>query len=143
MGREPSSGGRGRGRSRFGGRGRGRSNFTKKNVSQTKEMKFYPHGSGSQQSVTFDTVKNHIVQLIQKTYKNGVDIAESLQDEVMKDLTSLKPRRVLSTLAEDAGRAVEQSAGGSGGRPGSAPLDRFGLLRPGAQPAQERQNSLP
>ena len=55
--------------------------------STTKEMKFYPHTVGSQQqSVTYDTVKDHIVQYVQKTYKNGIDIAESLEKESFKNL---------------------------------------------------------
>ena len=94
MGRDYSQGGRGRGRSRYGGRGRGRFNANSKKPSTTKEYKFYPHTVGSQQqSVTYDTVKDHIIQYVQKTYKNGIDIAELLEKEVLKDLTPLEPTR--------------------------------------------------
>ncbi len=104
-----NQGGRGRGRGRFSGRGRGRFNNRNKKTSTKTEMKFYPHTVGTQsQSVTYDTVKDHIVQYVQKTYKNGLDIAESLDKEVMKDLTTLSPVRDVSTNTDDATRQVEQ-----------------------------------
>jgi len=80
MGRDYKSAGRGWKRGRQAGRGRGRNNKSK--TSTSKEIKFYPHGGGSQQqNVTFDTVKDHIVQQVQKTYKYGIDIAKSLEEE--------------------------------------------------------------
>ena len=55
-GRGNDRGGRGRGRTQ------GRSNW---NYEKTPEMKFYPHGSGKKgQTVTFATVKDHILSLI-------------------------------------------------------------------------------
>ena len=58
---------------------------TPRKTSTKTEMKFYLHTVRSQsQSVTYDTVKDHIVQYVQKTYKNSLDIAESLDKEVMK-----------------------------------------------------------
>ena len=75
----------------------------------TKEYKFYPHTVGSQQqSVTYDTVKDHIIQYVQKTYKNGIDIAESLEKEVLKDLTPLEPTRKISVNADAAAKQLEQ-----------------------------------
>jgi hypothetical protein len=58
-------------------------------------MKFFPYGIGrdTQTSVTYDTVKEHILQYIHKTYKNGQNIAVSLRDLEKKDLTSLMPMR--------------------------------------------------
>jgi hypothetical protein len=104
-----SNGGRGRGRSRYYGRGRGRTNMSNKKTTTTKEYKFYPHTVGSQQqSVTYDTVKDHIVQYVQKNYKNGIDIAESLDKETMKDLTALQPTRKASTNADAATKQLEQ-----------------------------------
>ena len=51
-------------------------------------MKFYLHGSGKQQQLmTYTTVKDHIVQFVQKTYKNGQDIAISLRNLQKMDLT--------------------------------------------------------
>ena len=47
-----------------------------------KEFKFYPHGMGkNQQMMTFETVKDHIVDYVQKTYKHGHDMALSLRDD--------------------------------------------------------------
>jgi hypothetical protein len=94
MSRDNRGGGRGRtGRGFYrGGRGRGRFK-SKKPRSQTSkqlEMKFFPHGIGrDKQTVTYDTVKEHIVQYVQKTYKNGQDVAVSLRDLVIKDLRSM------------------------------------------------------
>ena len=42
---------------------------------------------GKQQTVTYDTVKDHIIKQIQKTYKYGIDMAKSLRD--MQHKTSL------------------------------------------------------
>ena len=42
--------------------------------SKQPEMKFYPHGIGrDRQMVTYDTVKDHLVQVIQKNFKHGQD----------------------------------------------------------------------
>ena len=111
MTRGPPTGGRGHGRGRSGGRGRGRGyNGSKKFSSLTKqEIKFFPHGSGSQQqSITYNTVKDHIIQHVQKTYKNGVDIADSLENEEMKDLGPMRPTRNISELMATTSREVEQ-----------------------------------
>ena len=76
--------GRGRGRSSnfVPGRGRGRSgcfNSNNKENVKTKEyeMKFNPYGS-SKIKVPYDTVKDHILQTIQKTFKNSDDIVDSI-----------------------------------------------------------------
>jgi antitoxin (DNA-binding transcriptional repressor) of toxin-antitoxin stability system len=51
-------------------------------------MKFFPHGIGrDRQAVSYDTVKDHIVQYVQKTYKNGQDAAVSTRNRVVMDLT--------------------------------------------------------
>ena len=82
----------GRGRSNHGGRnhrsgrGQGRgparggksTSDKKSTTSTTTELKFVPHYSGKQQMVTYDTVKDHIVNHIQKTFKHGVDIARAI-----------------------------------------------------------------
>jgi hypothetical protein len=88
---------RGRGgRGYRGGRGRGRIQGTKSTSTSSPrlELKFYPHGIGrDRQTVTYDTVKDHIVQFVQKTYDNGQDIAISLRDLTIKDLSTLIPVR--------------------------------------------------
>ena len=42
------------------------------------EMKFAPHCSGKQQMVTYDTVKDHIAQVCQKTMRFGIDTAKAV-----------------------------------------------------------------
>jgi hypothetical protein len=61
------------------------------------EMKFFPHGIGrDRQAVSYDTVKDHIVQYIQKTYRNGQDAAVSIRKLVVMDLTPHEPKRGIS-----------------------------------------------
>jgi hypothetical protein len=79
------AGGRGRSSSgqHVGNRGRGSKNGKPKShtrSSKTPEMKFVPHGIGKErQTVTYQTVKEYIIQLVQKTHKNGKDVANSLR----------------------------------------------------------------
>jgi hypothetical protein len=57
-------------------------------------MKVFPYGIGrDKQTVTYGTVKDHIVQYAQKTYTNGQDIVISLRDLSVKDLITLLPTR--------------------------------------------------
>ena len=63
------------------GRGRGRQNSESKEGSRVKEaeIKFNPYGSyGGKVHATYDTVKDHILQQIQKSYKYGEDVVTSL-----------------------------------------------------------------
>lgn len=77
----------GRGR---GGRGRGPGRF--RSAQKQTEIKFYPHGiSGKQQSMTYATVKDAIVQHVQKSFRQGHDIAVSLRDLKKKDLNGERP----------------------------------------------------
>ena len=117
MGRFPNSGrGRGRGhdgRGRGGGRGysQGRGNPKRQNSFKKPEMKFAPQTGGNFVHRTFATVKEHLVQQIQKTYKNGGDIAESLNKEEKIDLDKFEPTRTLSkktAAGEETERVIEQ-----------------------------------
>ena len=73
-------------------------------------MKFYTHGSGKQQQLmTYTTVKDHIVQFIQKTYKNGQDIAISLRNLRKIDLMGERPRRGELTSPDANEARMEQS----------------------------------
>ena len=109
MARDSSTGGRGRGRSQHSGRGRGCFNGNKKSSTATREMKFFPHAVGAQQqSVTCDAVKDHIAQCVQKNCKNGIDIAQSLDEETMKDLTTLRPVRQTSVKPDEEDKTLEQ-----------------------------------
>jgi hypothetical protein len=60
-------------------------------------MKFFPHGIGrDRQAVSYDTVKDHIVQYVQKTYMNGQDAAVSIRNLMVMDLTTHEPTRSTS-----------------------------------------------
>jgi hypothetical protein len=50
----------------------------KNNRSTSTELKFVPHYSGKQHMVTYNTVKDHIVNQIQNTFKHGVDIERAI-----------------------------------------------------------------
>jgi hypothetical protein len=55
--------------------------------SKQLEIKFFPHGIGREtQTVTYHTVKDHILQFVQKTYKHGQAIAVSLRNLKQNDL---------------------------------------------------------
>jgi hypothetical protein len=85
----------GRGRGRFQGR-QGRSTNSKQ-----LEIKF--------QTVTYDTVKDDIVQYMQKTYKHGQNIAVSLRDLKQNALQSLVPTRGQSTGTDPVVNSNEQA----------------------------------
>lgn len=64
------------------------------NAASMAEIKFVPHYSGKQQVVTYDTVKDSIINVIQKTYKHGSDIAKALcEDADLADVGSGPPTR--------------------------------------------------
>ena len=76
------------------------------------EMKFLPHTTGTNKlTATYETVKTHIKQYVQKTYKHGQDIAESLRELEKKDLTAEMPMRRMSGLVAESQerlRKIEQ-----------------------------------
>ncbi len=73
-------------------------------------MKFFPHGIGRERrTVTYQTVKEHIVQYVQKTYKCGQDIAVSLRDLQKKDLTPNAPMRGISSETDANANTREQA----------------------------------
>ena len=85
-GNNPQQGGRG-------GRGKGK-HESKHNKPQYKqeELKFSPYGQAyGKHSATFDTVLEFIVNTIQKTYKHGQDIGESLLNMEKVDLSDQEP----------------------------------------------------
>jgi hypothetical protein len=111
MGRDYVRGGRGRerrgyrggrGNGRFSGRFRGKRSWNSTSSSTKQpEMKVFPHGIGrDQQAVSYDTVKGHIVQYVQKTYRNGQDAAVSIRNLVVMDLTPHEPTRGISRDVE-------------------------------------------
>ena len=60
--------------------------------------------------MTYDMVKDHIVQHVQKNYEQGYDVATTLRDLQKKDFNDIsnKPTRVLSTETDSSTRAAEQ-----------------------------------
>jgi hypothetical protein len=91
MGREISyrAGGRGRDGSRArgrGGQGRGSGdNKPKAYTARSKalEMNFIPYGIGKEvwQTATYQTVKDYIIQSVQKSFRNGKDVADSIRKD--------------------------------------------------------------
>ena len=75
-------------------------------------MKFLPHTTGTNKlTAMYETVKTHIEQYVQKTYKHGQDIAESLRELQKKDLSGEMPVRQMSTYvkeSEERVRKIEQ-----------------------------------
>ena len=108
-------GGRGRGRAR-GGRGRGRNSNSKNkgsnNKSTTAVIKFFPISTGKQQTMTYETVKDHILQHIQKNYVHGRDIESSLRDSTKMDFSStgIRPQRAISTESDAIKAKTDQDA---------------------------------
>src|SRR5210317_1736170 len=95
-------GGRSRGRSNF---GRGRGNNPMPNYK--KELKFAPQGRSN--TSTYSSVKEAIIQHVQKTYNNGHNIAKSLKDQTVIDLDTQEPLRRISNNNIDSERMIEQS----------------------------------
>jgi len=103
-------GGRGRGwrnrsrsRGRSHGRGRGNNNSNKR---QQLEMKFAPQAQGILKYHTFATVKESLVQYVQRTFEQGFDVARSLEDEEVIDLDQYEP--VLNTSSESNDKIRER-----------------------------------
>jgi hypothetical protein len=64
---------------------------------KTLEMKFVPHGIGKdRQTVTYQTVKDYIMKLVQKSFRNGKDVADSLRKMEKIDMTKNMPTRKVS-----------------------------------------------
>jgi hypothetical protein len=107
------------------GGGRGRSSSGRKDINQgkpsrdgkprsstgsnkTPEMKVVPHGIGKdRQTVTYQMVKDYIIQLVQKSLRNGKDAADSLRKMEKIDMTRNMPTRKISR-ATGTDKAMEQ-----------------------------------
>jgi hypothetical protein len=104
MGGEVTLRGGGRGQSSLGRNGNNRSKPVRDGKprnntgsSKTPEMKFVPHGIGKdRQTVTYQTVKDYIIQLVQKSFRNGKDVADSLRKMQKIDMTKNMPTRKIS-----------------------------------------------
>jgi len=51
---------------------------------------------------TYNTVKDIIVQEVQKKYRFGADVAKSIRDGKRFDINAIKPVRAVSTEKDDA-----------------------------------------
>jgi len=74
------------------------------------DFKFTPHVQGKPQVATYGTVKDAIIQFIQKTFKDGNDVAQSLKDAKIIDLNKDEPVREISKQS-DADKAAFEQAG--------------------------------
>ena len=68
-------------------------NSKKDNFDYKKQtIEFTPHVAGKHQTVTYDTVKEHILQEIQKELKNGSNIAVNLRKDKKTGMPLGKPK---------------------------------------------------
>jgi hypothetical protein len=74
------------------------------------EMKFLPHGIGKEvwQTATYQTVKDYIIQLVQKSLRNGKDVADSIRKMENIDMRTKIPVRKISGASKADERATEQ-----------------------------------
>ena len=66
------------------------------NNSKNEEIKFVPYYTGKQQMVTYDTVKEHVIQQIQKSFKYGSDMVKLIRDRQYGTIGAGKPVRQLA-----------------------------------------------
>ena len=79
-----------------------------KSTGVQKTMEFYPHSARSQQSVTYEVVKDFILDKIQREYQNPLDVIKSLRELQKVDLDKEKPERQQSKKKKDEEKAFEQ-----------------------------------
>ena len=74
-------------------------------------MKFYPHGTSGRDgsTVTYDTMKDHVIDQIQKSYKYGIDIAKSLRNMKLDDMKATRPTRDIATTGSDEDKKSKQT----------------------------------
>lgn len=85
-------------------------NYQRGQQKQQSELKFYPHTAGRQQTVTYDKVKDHIIQYIQKTYQQGFNIAKTLRDLNKIDYNTIQPARTVSQETDESLQLDEQDS---------------------------------
>jgi hypothetical protein len=76
----------------------------------SKEMKFSTATAtnNTKQYASFTSVKDHIVEMVQKKFKNGSLVARSIKDDKKYDMDSIKPSRKLSVLPDRDEKRIEQ-----------------------------------
>ena len=75
----------------------------------TAELKFAPHAPGKPQKVTYDSLKDHILLQIQKSFKNGQDIADALRTLVDAEPGAKPSRRMVTIDANDVASEEKKS----------------------------------
>ena len=78
-------------------------------MAKQQEKIFAPHVQGKAQAATYATVKEAIIQQIQKTFKDGNDIAQSLKQGEVFDLSEEEPTRQLSNATDMNQAMMEQN----------------------------------
>ena len=58
---------------------------------------------------SYNTVKEAVINYVQKNYKNGQDVAKSLKQMEKVDLAAAEPKLETSTKSDDEGKALEQA----------------------------------
>ena len=109
-GRRSGRGGRGNGR----GKGkRGKSSYNSRNNNPNKkherELKFSPQNNGKTTYATYATTRDAVIQHVQKSYKGGLDIAQSLEEMAEVDLTAAEPVEDISAATNPDDKIVAQT----------------------------------
>jgi hypothetical protein len=73
-------------------------------------MKFIPHGIGKEvrQTAIYQTVKDYVIQLVQKSHRNGKDVADSIRKMEKINMTTRIPLRKISAASVADDKATEQ-----------------------------------
>ena len=116
MAREQQGRGRGRFQGQRGGqRGRGGArryqNLSSRSsipMVKQQDLKFAPHVQSKAQTATYASVKDAIVQYILKTFKDGNNVAQSIKDGKLFDLSKEEPTRTMSQAIDTDAAAIEQ-----------------------------------
>jgi hypothetical protein len=78
--------------------------------SKAPEMKFTPHVIGMEvwQTATYQTVKDYIIQLVQKSFRNGKHVTDSIGKMERIDMTTKIPVRKISGASKADDKATDQ-----------------------------------
>ena len=61
------------------------------------------------QIATYAIVKKAVIKVIQKTYEGGINVAKSLKNMQLINLTAKEPTRDISAKTNDNDKAIEQA----------------------------------
>ena len=115
MGRENNREGHGNNREGRGGCsqsgrgcGRGRYDHRESKGYKEPENKFNPYGAWTgKKTATFETVKQHLIEYVQRTYKYGQDVAISLREMELIDMNEKRPTMYSSESTDPDERQLE------------------------------------